>query len=322
MFGYVLPVQKQLSNEEYSLYNSFYCGICLDIKERLGEFARFATGYDMTFFAVLLSDIVDQDIDFFTCKCIGSPFQKHAVVKRNVLMDKVADLSVILAYYKTQDNVADGEVIKGKLAAKMFRKAYNKAKENSPELDSIVDINLKELEKLQSDSDISIDRLAHPFGNLIKQAAISIIGDKTNDNIERLCYNIGKFVYLIDALDDLVEDIKKGTFNAFLHTISNGSPSNFKGMTKTEFLAQHGSDIEFCINSTINMCITGFNSLDFRQSYSLLKNIIHLGLRDKLKQVLNSKGKLKKSQVGKDMRRTKAEAKLDLNKAKEQQATQ
>lgn len=320
MFGYVLPVQKELKNHEYALYNSFYCGICLDIKARLGEFARIATGFDMTFFAILMSDVTAQEIEFFVCKCIGNPFHKKSVVQRNPLLDRIADMSVILAYYKAQDNISDGEIVKGKLAARLLRKAFNKAKQNSPEIDQIVQTSLSKLTELQNDNDISLDRLAHPFGDLIKRVGMLLCGDKTNEYIERLCYNIGKFVYLIDALDDLVEDIKKGTFNAFLHTLSKGNPSQFDKMTKTQVLVKHGVEIEFAINSTINMCISGFNSLDFSQSYSVLKNIVHLGLRDKLAQVLKSKGKLSKSKVGKDMRRTKAQSKLELSQYKDNQS--
>ncbi|MCL1944710.1 MAG: DUF5685 family protein [Firmicutes bacterium] len=307
MFGYVLPVQEKLKNQEYALYNAFYCGICLDIKDRLGEFARLATGFDMTFFAILLSDITAQNVEFRVCKCIGNPLHKKSVVCRNTLMDTVADISVILAYYKIQDDIQDNESIKSKFVAKLFRKAYIKARTSSPQVDLLIRQSLQNLENLQKDNDISIDRLSHPFGELIKQLTILVAGDKTSDNLERLCYNIGKFVYLIDALDDLSEDIKKGTFNAFLHTLSSGCPEIFDKMTKSQVLDKHGTEIEFAINSTINMCISGFNSLDFSQSYSLLKNIIHLGLRKKLSQILSSKGKLKKSQTSRDMRRTKAQ---------------
>lgn len=33
--------------------------------------------------------------------------------------------------------------------------------------------------------------------------------DKADDNILSLCYNIGKFVYLIDALDDIDEVLQR-----------------------------------------------------------------------------------------------------------------
>ncbi|MDR1138892.1 MAG: DUF5685 family protein [Clostridiales bacterium] len=311
MFGYVLPVQEELKNQEYALYNAFYCGICLSIKARLGELARFCTGYDMTFLALLASDVTNQDVNFGTCKCIGSPIRKHSIVQRNSLMDSIADVSIILAYHKAQDNIVDGRRFKGRLAARLLRKAYNIAKQSSHELDSMVASGLCELDILQRDKYVSIDRLAHPFANLIRQVGVSLAGSHTSDNYERLCYNIGKFVYLIDALDDLPEDIHKGTFNAWLHTLSAGNPQQFAKSTKLQVLHQYGVDIQFGINSTINMCIDGFNSLDFVQSYSVLKNIVHLGLRHKLNQVLSAKGKLSNKQVHKDMRRTKSQIKLE-----------
>ncbi|MDR3021664.1 MAG: DUF5685 family protein [Clostridiales bacterium] len=299
MFGYILPVQKELKDHEFALYSAFYCGICLDIKRRLGEKARLATGYDMTFFAILISDIVGQEVEFFNCKCISNPIFKKTVVCQNSLLDSIADISVLLAYHKTQDDEQDGEKLKSKVGQFLFKKAYLKAKVLSPQMDQLIVTSLKELDSVQRDSDASIDKLAHPFANLIKQFAVVLCGQKTGDNLERLCYNIGKFVYLIDALDDLNEDIKKGTFNPFLHCFGLNQQS------KAHFLIENKLQVEYCLNITINRCIEAFNNLDFYQSYSVLKNIIHLGLRYKMQQVLNSKKKLTRSQIQKDMKRKK-----------------
>jgi hypothetical protein len=306
MFGYVLPVQKDLKDHEFALYHSFYCGICLTIKSKFGQVARLATGYDMTFLAILLSDINCQQTDFRVCKCLGNPFCKRTVVDTNPLLEKIADISIILAYHKSRDDIMDKSKLKGHVVEVLFKKPYRIAKENSYELDSLIDSSLKDLNSLEKQEQPTLDRLAHPFANMLKQVSTLLCGQNSSDNLQQLCYNIGKFVYLIDALDDLDQDIKKNTFNAYLAASKSWeqeqSPQT-KFESKSQFLAKYKTQVEFSLNSTINRSIEAFNNLDFFQSYSVLKNIIHFGLRFKLSQVLNAKGKLSKRLVHKQMLR-------------------
>ena len=69
---------------------------------------------------------------------------------------------------------------------------------------------LKELEK---EKNPSLDRTADAFARLLAAAAPGT-GDETVDRPRaQLLYQLGRWIYLADAADDLAEDREKGRYN-------------------------------------------------------------------------------------------------------------
>jgi len=296
MYGYILPDIDKLQVRDFVFYRAIYCGICKSIGARLGTLARFVTGYDLTFLCIVVANYTSVEFKFDKCRCIAS-IKKHTVVVDNGLIDKIADLSVILGYYKLLDDINDESGHTNKIAKIMLEKAYKKAKSNSIELDQVVGKYIQNLNKLENANINGLDRVSDCFATLSREIAKLLCG-KMDDNMERLCYNIGKYIYLIDALDDVDSDYKKGEYNPFLV----GKTIDTKLLDRQKFFELHKTEIEFSLNSTINKIIEYFNNTEFMGSYDLLKNIIHFGLRKKLAQVLNSRYKLKKFQAERDLK--------------------
>ena len=44
-------------------------------------------------------------------------------------------------------------------------------------------------------------------------------------------------------------------------------------------MGKHGKEMEFSVYGTINKAVCAFNDRNYNQSYSLLKNIMHHGLK-------------------------------------------
>lgn len=285
MFGYVTPVKSELRDQDFVLYRAFYCGICAAIGRNYGSLPRFTTTYDVTFLSLLVHDVTSQDVEFYEAKCVGNPFQKKVMIRGNELLDRLCAANIIMTYYKLLDDVIDGGGGKKRLARAAMKKPYLKAVKVLPQADEIMKRRYGELRDLEKAGEKSIDRVAHCFASLLKEVAFCIIGDKADDNTLSLCYNIGKFVYLIDALDDVDEDAKKGNYNPFLAAYGSFT-------SRKEFYETHRDEIAFSLNSTVNRAIECFNGMSFTQSYSLLKNIVHVGLRNKVKEVLDSDKKL------------------------------
>ena len=54
----------------------YYCGLCKAIG-KYNHVARLGLSYDMTFLAVLLSAVIEQDVSQYTWKCVLHPFSKR-----------------------------------------------------------------------------------------------------------------------------------------------------------------------------------------------------------------------------------------------------
>ena len=145
MFGYITPVKSELRPQDFVLYRAFYCGICVEIGKQFGALPRYTTTYDITFLSVLTHDITRQEVEFFEGRCIGNPFTKKVMVKRNDLLTRLASANILLSYYKICDDILDGGSIKGRIAKTAFSKAYKKAKEILPTVDKIIASRYEEL---------------------------------------------------------------------------------------------------------------------------------------------------------------------------------
>ncbi len=288
MFGYITPVKSELRPQDFVLYRAFYCGICVEIGKQFGALPRYTTTYDITFLSVLTHDITHQEVEFFEGRCIGNPFTKKVMVKRNDLLTRLASANILLSYYKICDDILDGGSIKGRIAKTAFSKAYKKAKEILPTVDKIIASRYEELRALEKAKESSIDRVSHSFASLLREVASEVTG-KTDENFLGLCYNIGKFVYLIDALDDIDEDSKSGNYNPFL--------IDREFNNRMQFFETNRDEISFILAGVVNRATECFNKMQFEQSYTLLKNIVYSGLREKVKEVLSSKSKLPRPNI-------------------------
>ncbi|MBR2870230.1 MAG: hypothetical protein IKB98_02465, partial [Clostridia bacterium] len=75
-----------------------------------------------------------------------------------------------------------------------------------------------------------------PFGQMIAQIVKEIVGDVYSEDLYLLSYNLGKWIYLIDALDDFDKDIKKQNYNVFVNSFKDVK-------TKEEFIKIHIKEI-------------------------------------------------------------------------------
>jgi hypothetical protein len=284
MFGYVTPVKDKLRQQDFVLYRSFYCGICAQIGRDYGALPRFTTTYDATFLALLSHDVTEQEVEFEESRCIGNPFTKKLMIKGNELLKRVCASNVILSYYKLYDDVIDEGGVKKRLARAAMNKAYKKAVYLMPAVDEIVKRRYEELRKMEKSGEGSVDKVAHCFAMLLRETCEVVVKGKCDENFLSLCYNVGKFIYLIDALDDVGDDAKSGSYNPFLvgKTFEN----------RKKFFADNAQEISFVLACTVNRATECFNSMKFTQSYTLLKNIVYDGLREKVEEVLKSDKKI------------------------------
>ncbi|MCL2556649.1 MAG: DUF5685 family protein [Firmicutes bacterium] len=288
MYGYVLPDKSIIKNEEQVLFHAFYCGLCFAIKKNFNQAARFSINYDATFFAILVSDQLDYSTDFLECRCIGNPIRKKPTIQTNDLLCRIADLNILMAECKAEDNVLDKELL-SKPVYRFFKKHGNKAAIREPKMAEVVKRYYTILRDYEKNNESSIDKVADCFASMMKDCARILLEEKANENNLGIIYNVGKFIYLADALDDVCEDHKKKRYNPFL--------AARKYISRQKFILDNYADLEFYFASTVNRAIESFNCTAFNQSFGLIENIVHYGLRKKVKELFESEKKLKKVRV-------------------------
>lgn len=285
MYGYVVPQKSTLTSSDFVLYRSFYCGMCCQTGKLYGQIPRFTTNYDFAFLAALLHDYSAQDIVIEEHTCILNTIKKKAVVQPNPLLERLAAANIMLSYQKAQDGVEDGDGIKYRAVRSMLKKPFKKASAAYPTMWNCVSNAYKKQRETENAKVKSIDRAAEPFAALMSELPEYILCRKTDDNMRLLCYNIGKFVYLTDALDDITDDFKAKRYNPFLSAYGD-----FKD--RKSFIAAHADDLRFCFMSLCARAGEIVSDMNFTQSARLIRNIVCDGMRSKAEQLLSSDRKL------------------------------
>ena len=214
MFGYVRPSVQDLPEGELDRFRTMYCGLCHTLSRRYGQAARFILNYDFTYLAILLSDgtVGTENAG----RCYTSPLKKRPYLEPTAAMELAADESVILAYWQLRDGVEDhawAAGLKYRAGARLLESAYQKAAAIRPEFDEAVRRQLHVLGELEKTKDPSMDQAADTFAVLLSSAAKEIEDPIRRRILEQILYHLGRWVYLIDAADDLKKDTESGNYN-------------------------------------------------------------------------------------------------------------
>ena len=261
MFGYVTVNKEELKLREFDLYNSYYCGLCRKLKAKYGNLGLASLSYDMTFLVVLLTGLYEPRTGIKGFKCIAHPFEKKPA-RINKITDYVADMSIVLAYYKSKDDwVDDKEYIKLAYSKLLEAKCENIKINYSKKVEK-VDGLLKNLRNREKANEDDIDIMAGMFGNVMAEV-FAYQEDVWEKSLERIGFYLGKFVYIMDAYEDIEDDIKKGNYNPFLNYYKEADfeEKNYKLLTM--MMAE---------------CSKEFEILPIISNAEILRNILYSGV--------------------------------------------
>jgi len=270
MYGYVRPPLGTLSEEEQRRFRAVYCGLCRELGERYGLPARMILNYDFTYLAVLLSDGTEGEADAF--RCPRHPLKKQAVRRGGASMEIAADESVILAYWQLRDGVEDHGFHRGlkyRAGAKALRRAYAKAAKARPGFDQAVRKQLQKLSALERERSPAMDAAADAFATLLAGAAGEAENPVRRRVLGQLLYHLGRWIYLVDAADDLQKDARSGNYNpvALRYGLQEG---RWTGEGRKAFAAT--------LDHSIHMMQTAYELWDFGVWGPLLEKTLYTGL--------------------------------------------
>ena len=215
MFGYVRPALNRLDREQKDAYQSAYCGLCHALGRRHGLLARLTLQYDFAFLAILLTAGAGGG-ERMCRRCPAHPFRRPRRCLAGGQLDAAADQSVILAWHKLSDDVADHGFFAGlpcRFLRFLFRRACRRAAAAQPDFDRQVREGLARLGELERERSPRLDRAADAFARILACAAQAVPREGERRAMGQLLYHLGRWIYLMDGWDDLEEDKKRGRYN-------------------------------------------------------------------------------------------------------------
>ena len=277
MFGYVKVNKDELRVREYNVYKSYYCGLCKTLKSEYGYFSRFCLNYDSVFLALLLSSVICDEYDCKNQVCIAHPTKKTPIMKTNKSLSYSAAAMIILALLKLEDDIRDEKSLKASIVYFLLLGAKRKVKKNYKKLYEDLRAQINKLSDLEKNNCKDIDKLADVFANILKTLFVPefITDESTLRILSHIGYMLGRFIYIIDAFEDIEKDKKKKSFNPFI--LSNKEPD------KHELL----NLLTFNLSSLAN----SYELLDLKINKPILDNIIYLGLAQVLDKTLKGENK-------------------------------
>ncbi|NLD20147.1 MAG: hypothetical protein GX663_07885 [Clostridiales bacterium] len=292
MLGYVKPDKGELKVREYEIYTGYYCGVCKSIGKRYGQLPRMALSYDAAFLAVLLASIDDTPDSPLQEHCVGHHIKKKTIV-RNTAIDYSADVMLILAWYKLLDDAKDEGKLYAKATMVLLKGIYKKLSGKYPDLCEGIEKHLGDLSSLEAAKCDSLDMAAEAFSqimevifregvNQIHGSAIGETGNETGEALGRIGYHMGKWIYLMDAVDDIEENIKSGAYNPLLYRFSySGEDESIQAFKK-----RIDDKLRFNLFHCLAVLSNSVDSLDIKKNQGIIDNIIYFGLHRKTEEIL------------------------------------
>ena len=277
MFGYVRPCTAQLRVWESDYFKAVYCGLCRTLSKRYGYLSRNLLQYDFVFLALLL----DEHTSCLKVKrCPVHPIKGCRVSHGSAALDASADATVLMAYYKLGDAVRDGGFIKSvplRLILLWIRPKYKKAAARLPETDRAAQSELEELLRLEQTREASIDAPADTFARILSAMA-ETAGGQDRRQLKSLLYHLGRWIYIIDAADDLQKDFKRGGYNPIAERFH---------LTEGEIGPEVKAEIQTTLAFSRLSALLALGLLEANKNRDILENTLTLGLAAVEERVLN-----------------------------------
>ncbi|MBR2406827.1 MAG: hypothetical protein IKB04_07320 [Clostridia bacterium] len=284
MFGYIKPYQPELKMGEFEQYRGLYCSLCRRLGKRYGCTAQMTLSYDMTFLLLLYLALSDDCTGFHKGRCPYNPFKKRLCCGDSPQLDRCADASVLLVYYKTLDNVADSAFVKrtaAKAALIAARRQRRRALRYEPEMDKAMAAYTAAQAAVEQAHSASVDAAAEPTAKLL--SFLCALPAKTENErrvLDRLGYCLGRWIYLMDAADDVEQDSRTGNYNPLLE------PHRGEPITPA-LLADCRERVRFSLNASLAECKAAYELLEIRRYDGILRNILEYGMAAAQRSVLS-----------------------------------
>ncbi|MBQ8505999.1 MAG: hypothetical protein IJ466_00970 [Clostridia bacterium] len=261
MFGYVITNCKTLSDAERARFRAMYCGMCHTLKRRYGNLGRFTLSYDMTFVAMVLSGLYEPQELSGSERCMPHMLKPHDYVL-NSIMEYAVDMNIALAYHKCADNWQDDKNPVYAAAKQALKGAYRKACALHPEKCRAIEEWMRGVGEIEKSGREEIDPPMNLTGRMLG-TLFQYRDDFFSEALFRMGDGLGRFIYFMDAYDDLEKDVKRKKYNPLKSIMGQSDYEEICKDAMTMALAD---------------CAAAFEELPVIQDAQLIRNILYSGV--------------------------------------------
>lgn len=267
MFGYVRICKEAMQDKDYEIFRAYYCGLC----KAIGKYsitARLGLSYDMTFLFVLLSAVYG-NADKKSCKCMLHPLKKEYKIESDKILEYVSGISILLLFRKLEDDVKDEKSIKAACACLACLNGFKKARKKLSDKDTVIKACINRISELERKKCNEIDEIADVFAKICESIFVPdfITDTNTKKILSWIGYNTGRWIYIMDAYDDLECDIKKKRYNPLAERIKKGE--TFEAVAE---------NLDITLTYTMGNIAAAYDLLKTERNDNILKNIIYAGM--------------------------------------------
>ncbi|MDO4518083.1 MAG: DUF5685 family protein, partial [Bacillota bacterium] len=193
----------------------------------------------------------------------------------------------------------------GKKSAKallpLVRPIHKKLLRKYPTLCEGIELNLAKLNILERDKCDSLDQVAEAFAKIMEVifyegasvlqpiAKAEVPSEILQEDVinlhhsyAKIGYHMGKWIYLMDAIDDIEENVENGAYNPLLYRFRYEADE-----TVPEFRERIRNSLEFNLYQYLAVISETLDRVDMKKNSGIINNIIYFGLNRKTEDILN-----------------------------------
>ena len=213
MFGYIIPDQQAMTPEARWRYRTAYCGLCRRASALHGMAGRLTLSYDLTFLDLLLCSLYEGETPAVT-ESGRCPVHLIRPIdwRYSGPTDYCADIGLALHYYSARDKWEDDRSPLGLGYMKLLAEHRRAAGARWPRQCRAITAGLAQLAEYEAAGCEDLDLVAGSFGGLMAEL-FDYKQDRWSGELRAIGASIGKYIYLLDAWDDLERDKRRGAYN-------------------------------------------------------------------------------------------------------------
>lgn len=256
MFGTIMADRKTLDKAARERYGMSYCGLCHQLGVQFGSTGSASLTYDMTFLSILLGAVYDLPENHGAQRCAPQPIVKHNYAT-TAATTYAADMNLFLAYYQSLDDWNDDRNRMARQRCKQMEPYLQPIRLRWPRQCAAIEDGLEALGLMERENELNPDLPTNCFGEILGQVFVWKT-DEEAATLYRVGAALGRFVYLLDAVNDLRADLKKQRYNPLV--------------------AQTNTDYTPLLTLMMAECTEAFEKLPLHRDQDILQNVLYSGV--------------------------------------------
>ena len=260
MFGYVTVDPKVLTPQQRARFQGCYCGLCRCLRREYGLKGQLTLSFDMTFLLLTLSSLYEPAEKSGEERCAPHPRKKHPWME-NEFTAYAADMNIALAYHKLMDDWADERDLLRRAGAEALKRGYRRVEARWGEKCAAIEAGVRDLGQIEKRREMDVDAPAKCFGRLLGELFV-YRRDEWEVPLRTMGEYLGRFIYVMDAYDDLTADEKRGAYNPLTALKGEGFEQA----------------VESALTMLIGRCTQAFEVLPLVQDVEILRSVLYSGV--------------------------------------------